>query len=376
MILSNVLFLSFFLLCLLGYFYFLPIYTSSSVIISYGIHPFNICERNPDLWYLIKILFLITYIFSSIILSYLVYQSFLFSVITYLHKLITKIFSFTFHRMKNRKNKNSISFTSSIFSQIEPLQLYIGESVDSNQAIYLPEKSLFQNILITGTIGTGKTSSAMYPFTEQFIANKQRIPMLILDVKGNYYLKVKELCQKYNRIGDLIVLELDGNFKYNPLHKPHLKASVIADRLKDILLLFSPNNSESYWIDKAHQLLTEAIKLCRLYNDGYVTFEEIHKLITLEKYYQEKIPILRKNFIKNKFSPSEIYELYASLSFFEKEFFSLDSRTISILKSEVTRITNCFISDYSVYHTFCPSLSELNFTGFENVLSSRKDCSS
>lgn len=281
--------------------------------------------------------------------------------------------------MKNRKNKNSIltnSFTSSIFSQIEPLQLYIGESVDSNQAIYLLEKSLFQNILITGTIGTGKTSSAMYPFTEQFIANKQRIPMLILDVKGNYYLKVKELCQKYNRIDDLIILELDGNFKYNPLHKPHLKASVIADRLKDILLLFSPNNSESYWIDKAHQLLTEAIKLCRLYNNGYVTFEEIHKLITLENYYQEKIPILRKNFIKNNFSPSEIYELYASLSFFEKEFFSLDSRTISILKSEVTRITNCFISDYSVYHTFCPSLSELNFTGFENVLSSRKDCSS
>ena len=212
----------------------------------------------------------------------------------------------------------------------------------------------------------------MYPFTEQFISNKNKLPMLILDVKGNYYLKVKELCEKYNRLDDLIILELDGKFKYNPLHKPNLKASVLADRLKDILLLFSPNNSESYWIDKAQQILTEAIKLCRLYNNGYVTFEEIHKLITIKDYYQEKIIILKNLFINNKFNYSEVYNLYSSLTFFEKEFFSLDLRTLSILKSEITRITNCFISDYSVFNTFCPTLQELNFSGFKNSLTSGK----
>jgi len=212
----------------------------------------------------------------------------------------------------------------------------------------------------------------MYPFTEQFISNPNRLPMLILDVKGNYYLKVKELCEKYHRLDDLIVLELDGKYSYNPLHKPNLKPSVLADRLKDILLLFSPNNSESYWLDKVHQILVEAIKLCRLYNKGYVTFEEIHKLVTLEDYYKEKISILRENFIHNHFNYSEIYDLYSSLNFFEKEFFSLDSRTISILKSELTRITNCFVSDFSVFRTFCPSFENLNFFGFEDVLASGK----
>ena len=192
----------------------------------------------------------------------------------------------------------------------------------------------------------------MYPFTEQLISNKKHLPMLILDVKGNYYLKVKELCQKYNRINDLIVLELNGSFRYNPLHKPNLKASVLANRLKDILLLFSPNNSESYWIDKSEQVLTEAIKLCRLYNNGYVTFEEIHKLITIENYYKEKILILRDLFNKNNLSYSQVYDLFSSITFFEKEFFSLDSRTLSILKSEITRITNCFISDYLFFKPF------------------------
>ena len=179
------------------------------------------------------------------------------------------------------------------------LHIDLGQDLSSNEIVSISEKGLYQNMLITGAIGSGKTSSAMYPFTEQFIANSQKIPMLILDVKGNYYQKVKEFCEKYHRLEDLVVLELNGKFKYNPLHKPYLKPSVLADRLKDILLLFSPNNSESYWIDKAHQLLTEAIKLCRLYNNGYVTFEEIHKLITLENYYQEKISFLREKFIKN-----------------------------------------------------------------------------
>ena len=49
------------------------------------------------------------------------------------------------------------------------LNLLIG--LDENgQKIALNEKSLYQNILITGTIGTGKTSSAMYPFTKQLIS--------------------------------------------------------------------------------------------------------------------------------------------------------------------------------------------------------------
>ena len=344
---------------------------SSSIIITYGIHPFDICIKNPELWQIIKILFIFTYIFSSLILSNLIYKylikSFFYLLIFIFNKL--KLYFLKFKNIKNNKIKNSIL---NVINNLPQLNLFIGNTENKKNAIYLPEKSLYQNILITGTIGTGKTSSAMYPFTEQLISNKIHLPMLILDVKGNYYLKVKELCQKYNRMDDLIVLELNGNFRYNPLHKPNLKASVLANRLKDIMLLFSPNNSESYWIDKSEQILTEAIKLCRLYNNGYVTFEEIHKLITIENYYKEKILILRDLFNQNNLSYSQVYDLFSSITFFEKEFFSLDSRTLSILKSEITRITNCFISDYSVFQTFCPQKKDLNFLGFEDALISGK----
>lgn len=344
--------------CFIGYKIFSPIYFQNSIIINYGLHPFDICVEQPILWKYLKILFLITYIYSSIFFS----------------NLFFNLFNFKNAKKINIK-KNNYSLIKS--NKKNELNLLIGENVNTKELIYLPEKSLYQNILITGTIGTGKTSSAMYPFTKQLIKyehyNKEKkLGMLILDVKGNYYKKVLEFANEFNRQNDIIVIELNGKYKYNPLHKPNLKASILANRLKTILLLFSKNNSESYWIDKASQILEEAIKLCRLYNNNYVTFNEIHKLITEPNYYLQKINLLRNNFIKNKFSKSQIYDLFSSLNFFEKEFLNLDHRTLSILKSEITRITNCFISDYEVLNTFSPAKNELNFLGFDEVLNKGK----
>ena len=257
------------------------------------------------------------------------------------------------------------------------LNLLIGKDFDSKEDIFIPESGLYQNFLITGTIGTGKTSSAMYPFTRQLLEYNSNNPddkigMLILDVKGNYCNQIKKYVTQYNLENDLLVISLSSNTYYNPLHKPNLKPQVLANRLKKILTLFSENNSESYWLDKAEQILTEAIKLCRLYNNGYVTFVELHKLITIPNYYHEKICEIRKLFTSSKLNTKEIYELNESLNFFQKEFENLDSRTKGILISEITRITNTFISDYDIFSKFCPPLEKLNFTGFSDVIDSGK----
>ena len=160
----------------------------------------------------------------------------------------------------------------------------------------------------------------------------------------------------------------DGNVFYNPLDKPHLKPSVIANRLKTILTLFSPNNSESYWLDKVEAVLTEAIKFCRLYNDGYVTFLELHKLVTVQDYFLDKMALIKEKFTNGLLSKKDCYDAYSSIDFFQKELFALDTRTRSIIQSEITRITNCFVSDYDVLHTFCPEKNEINFTGFYDLI--------
>lgn len=213
----------------------------------------------------------------------------------------------------------------------------------------------------------------MEPFLKQLISqDSPKLGMLILDVKGNFYKAVKKYAKEYDRLDSLIIIGLGSNIKYNPLNKPNLKPSVLANRLKTILELFSSSNSDSYWLDKSEQVITEAIKLCRLYNNGYVTFVELHNLINYEDYFQTKIEFLRKAFQSGTLSREKIYDLYSSLNFFENEFRRLDSRTLSIIKSEITRITNTFISDYDVLNTFCPKEDEINFCGFESLIKENK----
>ena len=362
--------------CYIGYQIFLPLYQAEHIIVDYGLHPFDICTEQPVIWKYAKIWFIITFVFASYFFSNLFYRFFS-KILTFIPFPNSNTNTSRKEKIKEKhKNKtNSYAFINPIRSQT--LELLVGQNEKTKEPIYLPEKSLYQNIFITGTIGTGKTSSAMYPFTKQLISyehnnENKKLGMLILDVKGNYHQKVLEFAKEFNREDDVITIELNGNYTYNPLDKPNLKPSILANRLKTILLLFSQNNSESYWLDKSAQILEECIKLCRLYNENYVTFQELHKLVTAPNYYLEKTVLLRQKFLENKLNQNEIYDLLSSLTFFEKEFLSLDQRTSSILKSEITRMTNTFISDYDVLKTFSPTKQNQNFYGFEEVLQKGK----
>ena len=81
---------------------------------------------------------------------------------------------------------------------------------------------------------------------------------------------------------------------------------------------------------------------------------------------------MRETFLAGKLSYTQIHDLLSSIEFFEKEFNTLDSRTSAILKSEITRITGCFISDYDVLSIFSPKKEELNFYGFEDSVNNGK----
>jgi hypothetical protein len=55
----------------------------------------------------------------------------------------------------------------------------------------VPERGLFTGIAVFGAVGSGKTSSCLYPFAEQILSYKagnpnERIGGLILEVKGDF----------------------------------------------------------------------------------------------------------------------------------------------------------------------------------------------
>ena len=148
-----------------------PLYTSSNVFINLPSGSFNIYPEHSDLWEKIKILYLIFFVVSNLIYSNLIYP--------------------VFFNKSNTKKVSKLQKT-----QMQDLHLAIMNN-STDTPLIIPKEGLYQNILITGTIGTGKTSSAMYPFTKQLIGFqsdnlKNKLGMLILDVKGNYYNQVKK----------------------------------------------------------------------------------------------------------------------------------------------------------------------------------------
>lgn len=333
------------------YLLFLPIFTTSTLIFPYAIHPFDICSIYPHFWNIFKQIYLFLHFISYSICF---------------HFLIT-----IFKTKKGNPKPKSKSFSPSIPSS---LHLFIGYN-EKHEKIYLPEHSLYQNILITGSIGSGKTSSAIYPFTKQLLSYgnyNTKLGMLLLDVKGNYYSQVIKEAKQCGRLQDIIVIEPGIGITYNPLDKPLLKPAVLANRLKTILTLFSPQTTESYWLDKIEETLANAITFCRLYNNGYVSFSEIHQLITSPPYYREKCSFLRSRFLSNTLSQEQQFDLLSCLSFFEQEWEQLDSRTHAILQSEITRITHFFVSDYTISQTFSPARDNITFHGFQEVLSQGK----
>ena len=183
--------ISIFISLLLLIYFFGNIFSTDIIIISFSIHPFNLCSTYPKFWYYFKIIYIILYFISSFICS-------------------NSIYSLLFKKSKQlQKQFENISSNS--------LSIFVGYN-DSQEKIFIPEKGLYQNILITGTIGSGKTSSALYPFTEQLLKykcniHKEKLGFLILDVKGNYHKKVKDYVEIYNREGDLKIIKLGRRYK-------------------------------------------------------------------------------------------------------------------------------------------------------------------
>ena len=297
-------------------------------------------EKNIDIatifgddYYIFKMLY---YIFSYIILNYIIYHYYIY---------------------KDKKQIKSNLNKSSTISNLDSFKLGIDENNDN---VYISKNGMYQNILITGSIGSGKTSSAISNLTQYLISKK--MSGLIIDVKGNYIDKVKKIAKEYNIEDRICEISLTSNLKYNPINDYILSPIEISHMIVKVLKLLSDtNNSDSFWFDKVETYLKDFIVLIRVYNDS-INFNEIHKLITSKLYLNEKLDFVKEYVIKNNVSDDKLFEINNSINNIKNEFLTLDERTSSIIKSEVTRITDIFSSDYEIYNQFCSNSKNIDFS--------------
>ena len=112
---------------------FSPIYTATEIIIPYGIHPFDICSKNPELWNIIKTTYIFTSQISFFLINHLIYTRIILKIIQKFKNLKLKIKNS--NNKTNMINKNTkLNFNPSK----KDLNLKIGKDEKDN-IIFIPE---------------------------------------------------------------------------------------------------------------------------------------------------------------------------------------------------------------------------------------------
>jgi len=89
--------------------------------------------------------------------------------------------------------------------------------------LIIPERGLFTGTIMIGATGSGKTAGGMYPFTDQLLgyraaAADAKASALVLEIKGDFCGRVKEILLKRGRADDYIEIGMDSEWAYNPLY--------------------------------------------------------------------------------------------------------------------------------------------------------------
>lgn len=149
--------------------------------------------------------------------------------------------------------------------------------------LVIPERGLYTGVMIVGAIGSGKTSGCIYPYTEQILAyhakcKDRRVGGLILEVKGDFCHKVREILTRHGRGADFLEVSLDSDYRYNPLYND-LDAYALAYSIASLLNNLYGKGKEPFWQQAYTNLVKFVVLLHKVLYDYVTLFDVYHGAI-------------------------------------------------------------------------------------------------
>ena len=200
--------------------------------------------------------------------------------------LLSGVYVFAFRPTRRIKPKSLPPYP--VHYERQTLSLVLGEVHDPRKPLpsanpywlTIPERGLFTGIAIFGAIGTGKTSGCMYPYAEQLIAYRahdpeERIGGLVLEVKGDFCHKVKDILKRHGREKDYVEVNLNADYRYNPLYND-LDAYALAYNIASLLNNLFGKGKEPFWQQAYTNLVKFIIQLHKVAYD-YVTLFDVYE---------------------------------------------------------------------------------------------------
>jgi type IV secretory pathway TraG/TraD family ATPase VirD4 len=183
---------------------------------------------------------------------------------------------------------------------------------------------LRENVIVFGSVGSGKTICVMNAFLDNLIASRgspSPLGGLILDYKGDFHEKTVRLCQRYGRSEDLIVLSPESEHKWNPVDGDEPANEIAARFVATMKALGQKDKNTSFFGDQAETLLENAIVLLRQSNPPgqSPTIADIYRIANDFEFLQARLDALPEH------APHALLSdpLFRCRYYFENEFYSL-----------------------------------------------------
>ena len=170
--------------------------------------------------------------------------------------------------------------------------------------LVIPERGLFTGTIIIGAVGSGKTAGGMYPFTDQLLGYRAadlqaKASGLVLEVKGDFCHKVKEILTQRGRADDYIEISIDSEWAYNPLHND-LDGYALAYGIASLLNNLFGKGKEPFW-QQAYTNLIKFIIILHQVGFGYVTLFDVYESAISPEVFEKKMRQAEDNIIGKSF---------------------------------------------------------------------------
>ena len=161
----------------------------------------------------------------------------------------------------------------------------------------LPELALYTGVLVTGGIGSGKTSAVAYPALQQLLGFRRRVRVrgrdgavreedwkfsgLVLDEKGDFTRAAADFAAEWGRADDMIRIAPGGKWIWNVIYNPNLPTWAVAYQLGWILKNFNKGagGGDPFWENAPKELVTEYLGLLDDAEGYYTLFDYLETLI-------------------------------------------------------------------------------------------------
>lgn len=223
--------------------------------------------------------------------------------------------------------------------------------------ICLNKKALHGNILITGSIGSGKTSSTILPYFKQILSNFTVKPaVLAIDPKGTFIDACLTLINTHGLEHNLVHFSLSEKATFNPLYMERpLKNGgflYLANMVKAANKNIMRGGGEPFWEMSAFNLVKNSIVFCAA-TKGYFTLKDLYRTMILAggEGLLENLDIALD---QGNFDEEEKQNIKYAKQYFELEFSSLDTKVKTGILATSTAFLNQF-EEYQVAKIFCPT---------------------